>query len=169
MKKILSFRIHPALGILIVVATAGIMSAILYSETLNLQLAAGQVYQEDVASGKDSYLFILADTPAERSRGLSGADSLPANTVILFSYESNDTCGVWMKSMKFPIDIVWLDENFNVVYFTESLSPATYPRIFYPVSPCRYFIEAGEGFIRANDIRIGSRVSVDFANSLIHF
>jgi uncharacterized membrane protein (UPF0127 family) len=169
MKKILNFRIHPALGILIVVAAAGIMPAILYSETLNLQLAAGRIYQEDVASGESPYLFVLAGTPAERSRGLSGADSLPANTVMLFSYEGNDTCGVWMKDMKFPIDIVWLDENFNVIYFTESLSPATYPRIFYPVSLCRYFIEAEEGLIRTNDISIGSRVSVDFANSLIHF
>lgn len=169
MKNILNFRINPALGISIIVAAAGIMPAILYSETLNLQLAAGQVYQEGVASGESPYLFILAGTPAERSRGLSGADSLPANTVMLFAYESNDTCGVWMRDMKFPIDIVWLDENFNVIYFTESLSPATYPRIFYPVSLCRYFIEAEEGFIRENDIRIGSRVSVDFDNSLIHF
>jgi len=164
MKRILNFRINQALGILIVVAAASIMPVALYLEINNLDRSALSL---KAAAG--SYLFLLADTPEERSKGLSGADSLPANTVLLFSYENADGCGVWMKDMKFPIDIVWIDENFNVIYFTEGLSPATYPKTFFPVSQCKYFIEAEEGFIQANDIHMGSKASIDFTNSLISF
>jgi hypothetical protein len=163
-KRILTLRINQALGILIVIAAASIMPVALYSEVNNLDKS-----DLSLKAAASSYLFLLADTPEERSKGLSGVDSLPDNTVLLFSYENTDGCGVWMKDMKFPIDIVWIDENFNVIYFTEGLSPSTYPKTFYPVSQCKYFVEAAEGFIKASDIHMGARVSIDFANSLISF
>ncbi len=116
-----------------------------------------------------SYTLLLADTKEKRNAGLSGKDSLPTNTVLLFSYEKNERCSVWMKNMKLSIDVVWLDDNFTVVDLKEGLSPDTYPKAFSPASPCRYFIEAKEGFIQANNIRINNKVSIDFANSLLNF
>ncbi|TSC75080.1 MAG: hypothetical protein G01um101430_581 [Parcubacteria group bacterium Gr01-1014_30] len=118
---------------------------------------------------KPSYSFLLADTPEKRIQGLSGMVSLPPNTVLLFSYDNNDSCGIWMKGMKFSIDVVWLDSNFRIIDFKEGLSLLSYPGVFSPVSPCRYFVEAQEGFIKANNIRIGDKVSINFADFLLNF
>ena len=128
-----------------------------------------QIHPQKENSLMKSYTFLLADTKEKRNAGLSDKDSLPADTVLLFSYGEDGKCSIWMKDMKFSIDVVWLDDNFTVVDLKEGLSPDTYPQAFSPISPCRYFIEAEEGFIRTNNIRIDDKVSVDFTNSLLNF
>lgn len=113
------------------------------------------------------YKFLLADTPEERVQGLSGKDSLPSDTVMLFDFEKEDDCGIWMKNMKFTIDIIWLDNNFKVIDFKENASPETYPMVFSPISPCRYVVEANEGFVEHEVLQIGDKVSIDFDNSTL--
>lgn len=118
---------------------------------------------------KNSYSFLIADTPEKRKQGLSGIDSLPASTVLLFSFDTDSNCGIWMKNMKFSIDTIWLDRDFKVIDFKEKLSPLSYPEIFYPSLPCRYLIEAKEGFIKDNSVKISNKVFIDFENSKLNF
>lgn len=119
--------------------------------------------KENTTLGKVSYKFLLADTLQKRILGLSGKDSLPSDTVLLFSFQEDSDCGIWMKDMKFSIDAVWFDSDFKVIHLEENISPDTYPQVFSPSSSCRYFIEANAGFIKANDINVGDEVFVDFA------
>src|SRR4051812_48326835 len=53
----------------------------------------------------------VADTPEARERGPSGRESLPQGSGVLFVFDAPATYGFWMKDMRFPIDIVWLDEE----------------------------------------------------------
>jgi uncharacterized membrane protein (UPF0127 family) len=114
-----------------------------------------------------SYNFLLADTLEKRIQGLSGRDSFPPKTVMFFDFEKKDDCGIWMKDMKFSLDLLWLDDEFRVIDFKENISPSTFPEVFLPKSPCRYLIEAQEGFIKENAIQKGDKILVDFSNSLI--
>ncbi len=118
---------------------------------------------------RESYAFLLADTKEKRNTGLSGRESLPADTIMLFSYEQDERGSIWMKDMNFPIDVVWLNHNFAVIDWRENLSPDTYPKAFSPLSYCRYFIEANQGFIRDNQIRLGDRVTIDFNRQVLNF
>ena len=47
--------------------------------------------------------------PEERSQGLSGRPNLAAGTGMLFVFEQAGSYAFWMKDMRFPLDMVWID------------------------------------------------------------
>lgn len=106
---------------------------------------AQQSEEPKLRTPEKSYRVILRDTPEERIQGLSGMDNLPKKTVMLFAFEKPDYPGIWMKDMRFPIDIVFLDENYTVTAFYDQVAPETYPTIFYPETLSQYVIEMSAG------------------------
>ena len=105
-------------------------------------------------------LFIgyLADTPEKRTQGLSGKAYLPANTTMLFKFDTPDTYGIWMKDMLFPIDIVWLDKNKMIVNLISSADPSTYPHVFYPPKDSLYVLELNAGLIKDRGLKLGDEI-----------
>ena len=87
----------------------------------------------------------IADMNTERIQGLSGRDSLTAGFGILFVFEKSDMHGFWMKDMKFPIDIIWISDDWRVVAMEKKVSPDTFPFIFYPPVPAKYVLELNAG------------------------
>lgn len=88
----------------------------------------------------------LARSGAERARGLSGRDSLPEGTGMLFVFPQDGAYGFWMKDMRFAIDMLWLDVSGKVVHIVERAAPESYPRSFLPENPARYVLEVPAGF-----------------------
>lgn len=99
---------------------------------------------------------ILADTPAKRTRGLSGTDGLAEGEGMLFIFPEDGLYGFWMKDMRFAIDIIWLDSAWEVVDVAESVSPDSYPASFSPSKPARYVLEVPAGFAKSHNIALGS-------------
>ena len=60
----------------------------------------------------------IVDTPKKRQQGLSGRDDLAENKGMLFVYTEPETIGIWMKDMKFPIDILWFNAEKEVILCT---------------------------------------------------
>lgn len=83
----------------------------------------------------------LATTPSERAQGLSGTEKLAQNSGKLFVFEKSDLHGFWMKDMNYPIDIIWFDENWEVVGLAQNIAPSTYPNVFYPQTFAKYVLE----------------------------
>jgi uncharacterized protein len=63
----------------------------------------------DVRIGKAEVRADVAATDAERMQGLSGRASLREDRGMLFVYSDHVERRYWMKGMRFPIDIVWID------------------------------------------------------------
>lgn len=117
--------------------------------------------QPDTAGADDQLRLMLAGqplsaqvvrSPAERSRGLSGRSSLPDGQAMLFVFPASARHGIWMKDMRFPIDIVWLDESKTVVDIKRNATPDSYPHSFRPVEPARYVLELNAGFVERHNI-----------------
>lgn len=98
----------------------------------------------------------IADTPESRRLGLSHLPALKEKHGLLFVFPKSDLHGIWMKDMRFPIDIIWFDENLRVVDLYENASPDTYPKTFHPKTPARYVLEVNAGFAEKYDIGAGS-------------
>lgn len=64
--------------------------------------------------------LLIADTPYKRQKGLSGKDSLPPNTGMLFIYQVPGKYPFWMKEMKFDLDFVFIKEN-KVVHIIKNI------------------------------------------------
>ena len=66
---------------------------------------------------------------------------------MIFIFDESAKHGITMRGMELNIDIVWLDEEFQVVDYESDVSPATYPEEFYPDKPARYVVELAPGEI----------------------
>ncbi len=109
-----------------------------------------------VSFGDVAFAVELATTFGERALGLSGRSSIGRNSGMLFIYETDATPGFWMRGMLFPLDIIWIDGQGEVVGVSSDLSPApggSQPPLYYPPGPIRYVLEVNAGL--AEELRIG--------------
>lgn len=113
--------------------------------------------------GKNNIKVDVADSPAELVKGLSGRTTLADDEGMFFIFPNNDYHGIWMKNMKLPIDIIWLDETLKVVFIKEKVLPETYPEVFKPTKPARYVIETPAGFTAKAKIKIGDLAKINFS------
>jgi uncharacterized membrane protein (UPF0127 family) len=98
----------------------------------------------------------------DRAMGLMFRSSLPADRGMLFLFEALDFHGIWMKNCRFPIDIVWLDENKRVVHVAESVPPckAEPCPVYTPLQRAAYVVELNARQARREKAAIGS--TLDF-------
>ncbi len=104
----------------------------------------------------DRYEVHILDDEQSRIRGLSGTDNLPADEAMLFVFDSDARWSIWMKDMKYSIDIVWLDSSRRVVDFVTDAAPDSYPnKTFMPKEPARYVVEFASGTVKEKGIEVG--------------
>jgi uncharacterized membrane protein (UPF0127 family) len=105
----------------------------------------------------------LADTKDKQEKGLSGRESMPPDTGMLFIFPEPSAPGFWMKEMLFPIDIIWLNADKEVVEVLPNVDPSTYnevdPEIFTPLEPIKYVLEVNAGMAEANGIVLGDALT----------
>lgn len=100
----------------------------------------------------------LAQTDEARKRGLSGTLSLPEGRGLLMVFPENARHGIWMKGMRYPIDILWLGEEGEIVHIEESVSPESFPSVFRPSTEARFVLEVPAGFVEIHGISLGDTV-----------
>jgi uncharacterized membrane protein (UPF0127 family) len=113
--------------------------------------------QRSVAISSETFKLEVASSDEARVQGLSGRNNLRQNTGMLFDFGQLGNWQIWMKDMRFNIDILWLDESGKVVGVKTDASPATYPQTFGAVNRNRYVIELPAGTaerlsIKTNDV-----------------
>ncbi|MSR71266.1 MAG: DUF192 domain-containing protein [Candidatus Taylorbacteria bacterium] len=99
--------------------------------------------------------LLTAKTPYALEKGLGGRSGLLENQGMLFIYEKTGNYSFWMKGMRFPIDIIWLDEGLRIVAMKEHATPDSYPEVFDPRLESRYTLEVIDGFVDKNQLKIG--------------
>ena len=93
----------------------------------------------------------------EQERGLGGRDSLPIDQGLLFSFGRPDLYPFWMKDMRFPIDIIWMDADLTVVDLAQNVAPDSYPEILRPKAPASFVLELTAGSAERYGVKIGDR------------
>lgn len=103
----------------------------------------------------------VADDDAERARGLSGRESLPADWGMLFVFERPGVYSFWMYEMRFPLDIIWINETLQVAFIVENAPPCTMLTVCSPYVPnvtAKYVLEINAGLVEKYGIKVGERV-----------
>lgn len=109
----------------------------------------------------------VADTNEKRARGLMHRDGLDEGKGMLFIFPTEGRYSFWMMNMRFNIDMLWIDSSGRVVYIVEDAEPCrgnseehiklcTYD----PDVRAKYVLEVSSGFVRDNNIGIGSRMII---------
>ena len=116
----------------------------------------------EVKLGGGVFNVRLATTEAARVQGLSGVEKLGADGGLLMVFDAdtiNDT-GIWMKDMKIPIDIIWMNNEKKVIYIVMDASPDLgESKTFRPTSPAKYVLEIPAGTAKKSAIKIGDTAS----------
>ena len=79
---------------------------------------------------------------------------------MLFQFDADGQWGIWMKDMKFPIDILWADASGAIVYIVSDATPASYPTVFTPPLPARYVLELPAGYLAAHKLKVGDTLAL---------
>lgn len=116
--------------------------------------------QKDIQIGNTVVAAEIVDTDALRQQGLSGRAGLAAGEGMLFVFDTDNTWGIWMKDMRFAIDIVWADSAGTVVTVAARVAPESYPEVFYPAAPVRYVLELPAGFAAEYGIAEGVKLVI---------
>ncbi len=99
----------------------------------------------------------IASTIGERSRGLSGREALGEHEGMLFVFSKPGIYSFWMQDMRFPIDIVWIDETGMVVGVESAVTPETFPATFEPPEAIKYVLEVRGGSAEIWGIKTGDK------------
>ncbi len=141
-------RIIPALVIVFV------LGGVYYFYFPGGEAEFGYIYIED-----QKYLVEIADTDAERARGLQNRDSIGRADGMLFIFERPGFYSFWMKDVRFPLDLVWV-YNGKIVSISESVPVPvgeSYPT-YAPPQPITNVIEFEAGRSTKDNIKIGDSI-----------
>ena len=97
---------------------------------------------------------------ADKNKGLSGRDSMPADAGMLFVLDPNDSRLFWMKGMNFPIDIVVIDRGMKVTEIFRDLQPCTQCPIYSVSETAAYVLEINTGLAEKLGIAPGDSVVI---------
>lgn len=99
---------------------------------------------------------------AAKTLGLSGRDSLAPNTGMLFVFTETRNPEIWMKDMKFAIDIIFISKEGVVVAIFENATPESYyekpPKTFKTLEGARYVLEVPAGTVQDARFKVGMTI-----------
>lgn len=140
------------------------LSALAFFYFYILQTPNAALRKVQVSIGNKTFEVEVANTAIERMRGLSGRDSLGENDGMFFVFDkTSSSYGFWMKDMKFPIDIIWINGG-RVIGFSENVvpelgKPAWSLKIYYPPDAVDRVLEVNAGAVKKYDIKIGDQLT----------
>ncbi len=106
---------------------------------------------------------MVADTPVKRMLGLMYRPSIKDDAGMLFIFAREGYHSLWMKNMRFDIDVLWLDRSLKIVDMKERLRPCGSLlgcRTYSPMRPALYVLEGKSGLISAKRLKKGMRLSM---------
>ena len=109
----------------------------------------------------------IADTDANMARGLMFEEKLPYDKGMLFVFDKPETRSMWMLNMQFNIDVIWFDDNGNVVSIDRNVPPCmTTVEIFVckengvSSDNTQYVLEVTAGFVDKFEITENSKLEL---------
>ena len=105
----------------------------------------------------------VPDELEEWGRGLMFRNHLPWNAGMLFAFNEEGPQIFTMKNTLIPLDMIFVDENSEIVDIIENVPPCEQdPCPLYPSEePAQYVLEVNAGFVQQNAVQVGDRLVSD--------
>ncbi len=121
--------------------------------------------------GKDRFIKIyfpdgfaiiaeLSVNEEQRARGLMFREEIHENQAMLFIFAEEDIHSFWMKNMRFPIDILWLDRNRRIVHIESSVPPCPHEPCptYSPAAAAAFVLELQSGCSEKHGLGVSDRL-----------
>lgn len=108
----------------------------------------------------------VAESDAERQRWLTfREDKFQPNSAMILVYPKLDYHELWLINIVYNLDIMWFDENGNLVYMIKNAKPCE--NILDPQKctvkstiSAKYIVVSSSGFIQENNITDSSKLTI---------
>ncbi len=109
--------------------------------------------------GEMAFKLDVADTDQEWELGLAGREQMADDEGMIFLFGRSALWPIWMKGMKFPIDVIWLNAN-KAVDIKRNMLPEDIPvpASYYPISEADAVIELNAGMADQSGVKLGDRI-----------
>ncbi|MEK9143004.1 MAG: DUF192 domain-containing protein [Patescibacteria group bacterium] len=119
--------------------------------------------QSSVTIRGTRFFVDLAITSQEKEIGLGNRLTLPSDHGMLFVYDHKEVFPFWMKNMRFPIDIIWID-NRTIVSISKNVPIPTAPTeqlpLYHPSVPVDKVLEVNAGLTDTYGISVGDKIII---------
>ncbi len=132
---------------------AGAVNAACSEDTVSIRDDAGSV----------QFTVAVADSIAERSRGLMFVEEMATTQGMLFVYRRPQSVSFWMKNTRIPLDIMYFDKDLKMVSISADTPPCRVARCqSYPsTGPAMYVLELNAGMASELGVAVGDRLILD--------
>ncbi len=107
---------------------------------------------------KASFEVELAETPYETQTGLMYRASMEESQGMLFIFPDVTVHSFYMKNTEFSLDIIFIDENLNIVSFQKNAKPFDENGLS-SIFPIKYVLEINAGLSDRLGLAVGDRIS----------
>jgi uncharacterized protein len=118
--------------------------------------AHAQLPVVELSAGMHRIRAELADTFADRMRGLMHREKLAQNSGMLFVFEAPEVQCMWMKNTLIPLSVAFLDDTATIINI-EDMQPQT-ENSHCSKRPARYALEMERGWFAERGIKSGAKL-----------
>lgn len=105
-------------------------------------------------------VYKIAKTKEQQAKGLMfRKQKLPENSGMLFAYPQKTRSSFWMKNTFIDLDIVFMDENLNVVGTIENMKAHDLTSRSID-KPYKYALEMNANSIKKMNIKLGTKINL---------
>ena len=103
----------------------------------------------------------IAKNIVSKMKGLMHRETLPADEGMFFTFLFPWYRYFWMKNVKIPLDIIFINRNFEIISIHEAPieSGFLYKR-YSSQGLCKYVLETNQGFCKKNNITNGTKIDI---------
>ena len=126
-------------------------------------IAYGQTKQNKVCFNNKCFNVELAVNPDELYQGLMFRERLGCDEGMLFIFPKPKKYEFWMKNTYIPLDIIWINQEKEVVFIKERAQPceSNLCEAIYPDKKAKYVLEVNQGLVERIGLHLGDRLDFE--------
>ena len=105
------------------------------------------------------YQVKIAESEADKIKGLQGVTELPEDEGMLFVYDEPQTVGFWMKDTEIPLDIIFINDDCEVLSIYKG---KPYSETIAEEDNVKYVLELNQN----SGVKIGDELDIDSEEEL---
>ncbi len=124
-----------------------------------------------VELGGKRYIIEIANTDAQREKGLMFREELAPDHGMLFIHERQEPLAYWMKNTRIPLDILYFDNARQLVSQQRDVPPCSLGDACPPYpsdAPARYVLELNAGEAAKLALHNGMQLQIDPHITAVH-
>lgn len=129
---------------------------------INLQKGNKNDNLNEVCFKSTCFQVEIADNSQLRQQGLMYRTQLDADKGMFFIFDEEGIYPFWMKNTLIPLDIIWINENKEVVYIENKAQPCKQDicKSYNPNKEAKYVLEINAGLSDKIGLKINSKLEL---------